>query len=65
MFPEKTKWFKINIGWQDLGEVNSVYNPQTKCLDYDCHLLCKTIINIGKENGEVFRFCPRCLIKLK
>jgi hypothetical protein len=25
MFPQKTKWFRRPIGWQDLGVVNEEY----------------------------------------
>lgn len=29
------------------------------------HELCKTPIHIGRDNNELFQFCPRCLIKIR
>lgn len=66
MFPQKSKFLKRPIGWEDLGKVGSVLNSLNgKTVEvYECHNKCKEIVHIGKENGELFKFCPRCLIKL-
>lgn len=64
MFPQKTKWFEKNIGWEDLGEVESVYTGIEGKRNFEIHIFCKTTINIGKENDELFKFCPRCMVKV-
>jgi len=73
MFPEqkiKKSWFgkkTENFGWEDLGEVGielSVEGGKT-IRSQDSHTYCSLPLHIGKENGELFKFCPRCMIKTK
>jgi len=45
----------IPDGWEDLGYTNSIIDRCPFCADK---------VKIGKENGVVFNFCERCLIKL-
>ncbi len=54
MFPRKSKYLKKNMGWEDLGEV----------IKSEVHVYCGTRVFIGKENGKVFKFCPKCLVKV-
>lgn len=66
MFPQRTKFLRRPIGWQDLWE--SIYYGDIKDGKeslLDEHDACHTVIHIGKENGELFKFCPRCEVKLK
>lgn len=66
MFPKRTKWLRRPIGWQDLGK----HDKWVEKLGDDLvimtlsHTLCGTRVSIGKENLELFRYCPRCLIKI-
>ncbi len=64
-FPEKTKVLKRPIGWEDLGEVEKATIVEDGITVYitDTHSLCKSRAHIGKENGELFKFCPRCLVR--
>lgn len=66
MFPNyKTKnilgiKFKVKDDWKDLGRYgdNSSYDMQY-------HSFCGAAIRIGRnKDGTVFKYCPRCLIKL-
>lgn len=81
-FPQKTKFLKRAVGWEDLGQKEGVYQSIPKdewtTVNYhgigsevmkgklmnDVHSFCQTIINIGKENGELFKYCPRCMVKV-
>lgn len=69
-FPEKKhKWFSTqNVGWKDLGKINDEVTRSkgiTTRIEV-VHGLCMTPAHIGKEStGDIFRFCPRCLNKLK
>lgn len=61
-FPSKT-FFGSPKGWQDLGAIKNEVSEGKNC--YPIHVLCNTRLNIGKENGNLFRFCPMCLIKTR
>jgi hypothetical protein len=63
MFPERTEWLKRPLGWEDLGPVKSTRQPGSDDWIYTLHSLCGRRVNIGKENGELFRFCKRCGVK--
>ena len=66
MFPQKSKIFKRPIGWKDLGaqrKTHFIENGKSLTMN-DCHKLCGKRVHIGKENEELFMFCPRCLIKI-
>jgi len=72
MFPEyKTKKillfkYKVRDGWTDLGEIEPMdYGSGSKDY-YKRHSFCGTRINVGKEEtGELFHYCPRCMVKVK
>lgn len=64
-FPNyKKNWLGIRkpYGWKDLGEVFSSYKDDKKILFV--HNVCQRISHVGKEDNEIFRFCPLCLVKL-
>lgn len=61
-FPQKTKFLKRPIGWENLGKIG--FNFKFREPSYITHNFCKTILKIGKENGELFKFCPRCMVKI-
>ena len=67
-FPEKN-WLGKTKGWQDLGPVNSkrtLVDGKNIETTTRVHRFCRTRVNVGKENtGELFYFCPRCLIEIK
>ncbi len=51
-------------GWKNKGKVGSNYIGND-VIRFKSHTFCDTRLNIGKENGELFMYCPKCLIKLK
>lgn len=52
-------------GWDDRGAVGSTYDSKDGTYITLSHRFCKTTAHIGIENnGEVFRFCPKCMVKL-
>ncbi len=68
MFPERKKptffnWFDKTDGWEDLGYIGDVHQGDKTFTEL--HSFCKTKIKIGKEDEKLFKFCPRCLIKLE
>lgn len=60
MFPQKSKWLKRPIGWENLGELNwkRINTKPWK------HYFCGEILQVGRENNTLFKFCPRCMVKL-
>jgi len=57
-FPNyKRRWiYKVPDGWEDLGKVEDDSS-------YFTHVFCKSTVRIGKEDGQLFRYCPRCMVK--
>lgn len=53
-FPRKI--MGIPIGWEDRGQPWGLN---------EIHTFCKDRVNVGIENGVVFKFCPTCLIKFE
>jgi len=66
-FPAK-KWLGLlPDGWEDLGKIETkteVKKDKTIHIT-PIHAYCGTTARIGREGGELFRFCPRCLIKVE
>lgn len=67
-FPNyKKTWFsKKEDGWEDLGKVKgipSVIDGKGITKTF-IHEVCGTTASVGKENGEIFHFCSRCLIRI-
>lgn len=61
-FPDK-KFLGLKCdGWQDLGSVDGEQIGSAEL--YSTHILCNRICHVGKEENNLFLFCPRCLIKL-
>lgn len=54
---------KVPFGWEDRGKVGleEIGAYQYKTL----HNLCNERIKIGIDKSGTFRFCPKCLVKLK
>ncbi len=64
-FPERTKFWKSPVGWDELGEVEQTYSAENGgSFRVYVHTFCKSIAHVGKENGELFYYCKRCDIKL-
>lgn len=57
--------WKIEDDWEDLGEADEkmVIKDGINTRAWTVHNLCNTAVRIGKENGEPFQFCPRCMVK--
>jgi hypothetical protein len=69
MFPNKFRYFGVpffplvNEGWEDRGEVKSAWVEKDKAQIVKIHDYCKTVVHIGIQKDELFKFCPACLIK--
>lgn len=63
MFPELTRFLKRPVGWEKLGRIDPDFDDNGEV--YNAHDLCRTIVHIGRENKTLFRYCPRCLVKIK
>lgn len=63
-FPDKN-WLGYPKGWEDLGEIEKEYKKRDNGYQIESHTYCKTPTHIGKENLHLFKFCPRCMIKLE
>jgi hypothetical protein len=67
--PHKFLWFRweteqvFNDNWWGLGETGELIKGdlvQTmKCM------FCYSRLYVGKEDGLVFNYCPRCLLKVE
>jgi len=58
---------KIPDGWKDLGlvkEVEDIEKGRNIIKSFVCPY-CYSRIAVGKEAEKIFRFCPRCMIKIK
>jgi hypothetical protein len=64
MFPEKTRFLKRPKGWEDLTEVGYSWDSWERDTFRPVHSFCKSGLRVGRENGELFRFCPVCLVKV-
>jgi len=64
-FPQRN-WLGIPKGWEDLGKMEKSWEFEKGNYEYkaDLHSFCKDIARVGKENGELFKFCARCKIKI-
>jgi len=65
-FPKKNI-FGFPKGWKDLGRKDPYHKDGDpwSVVTWTKHTFCNTAVHIGKEeSGELFEFCPRCLIKL-
>ena len=50
-------------GWEDRGKCKTIDDGEYLHKKF-CHR-CNTILHIGRENNQSFRFCPKCLTKIK
>lgn len=60
-FPRKILF--IPIGWSDRGEVGGTW-VEGEIYNYKVCQLCRTTAHVGREDRQVFLFCPKCLKKL-
>lgn len=56
MFPERSKYFKLPIGWEDLGKM---VGPESQY-----HSFCGRDVRIGREEGDLFHYCRNCSFKV-
>ena len=65
-FPNRFLGF--TIGWKDRGEVGSrgtrLKNGEI-IYDRSICTFCRSVLNVGREQGEPFLYCPKCLVKIK
>lgn len=54
---------KIPFGWEDRGKVERNENDTFSYSSFKCCIVCNSILRIGKEKDQLFRYCPKCLIK--
>jgi hypothetical protein len=60
-FPKK-KYLFFTDGWEDLGLMDEFREDSDKITAL--HKFCMRRVRIGKEKGKLFKFCPRCLVKI-
>ena len=56
----------IPMGWRDLGSVfgrTYINESNSNIYSIEEHKYCNAIVHIGLENNELFKFCPKCLVK--
>jgi len=46
------------VGWEDRGKCKNWFGKRL------CRI-CLSVLHIGRENNQSFRFCPKCLTKIK
>lgn len=64
-FPQRN-WFGITKDWKDLGIIGysySIENGVTVKTTKVCSN-CNGRLRIGKEMGNIFRYCPLCEVKI-
>nr|AKH47023.1 hypothetical protein [uncultured marine virus] len=59
-FPDRTRRRKKPKGWSDLGLADQYRRSFTGGEIHQRHDLCGSLLHIGKELDEVFKFCPLC-----
>ena len=70
-FPEckyKRRWFfseKVSDGWEDRGQTGRFDYLARSWINEHFHSYCGQVLYIGREAGDVFMFCPRCLVKVE
>lgn len=60
-------WKKLPLGWEDLGEVawtDEIENGKG-IKTQPIHDVCQDALRVGKQEKFFFRFCKRCLVKVK
>ena len=62
--PTRLLFYRRPHGWQDRGFVEPEYLQGGAIRRYATHAYCHTRLRIGLQNGEPFRYCPRCLIQV-
>lgn len=62
-FPNKILGIFPN-GWKFVTEIKGRYKASDNTMIYTVHTYCQTRACIGKENSNLFTYCPACLIKL-
>lgn len=55
---------KVPFGWEDRGEME-IFMDENGDKRHPLHDLCKDVAHIGIDESGAFRFCPKCLVKLK
>lgn len=73
MFPEYTvikksifgflDYKKFPDGWEDAGTVGEWNYARAEPQKGELHSFCNTYLRIGREEGRVFKYCPKCLVK--
>lgn len=54
----------IAIGWEKRGDTGGYYDVSLGKQMVVTHGFCGTQYKIGIEDGEVFKYCPKCKIKI-
>ncbi len=57
--------YRTKDGWRDLGKVGSS-DFDFYSITYEVHVFCHTRARVGKrDNGELFKYCPKCKVITK
>lgn len=59
-------WWKKRVpnGWADRGEVGEYYDENGDLIRMK-DSFCKALLHVGIDESGAFRFCPKCLVKIK
>lgn len=54
-------------GWENLGPVEDHRRivDGEGILTWETHKACATRLHMGKQDGQLFQFCPRCLTQVR
>jgi len=66
MFPQRN-WFGQPKGWKDLGKTPLIWVEVAdhRVPERAWHDFCHKTLHLGKEGDTLFKFCPRCEVKVK
>ena len=59
-------WWKkrVPFGWEERGEMGEYYDENGNLIRVK-DSFCKALLHIGIDESGAFRFCPKCLVKIK
>lgn len=55
---------KVPFGWEDRGEVGEYYDENGDLIRMKDNF-CRALLHVGIDESGAFRFCPKCLVKIK
>ena len=68
-FPEYKHYWLFGVGladgWDDRGQIGRWNAKTQEWEDIEKHAYCFAFLRIGRENSDIFKFCPQCLVKIE